>query len=56
MCPRPIGLRARGTSHWQLAQRLRVPPGRYLLSVNAVDGYHHQQLRRSRPTAHFRVR
>ncbi|MGH2868302.1 MAG: CocE/NonD family hydrolase [Solirubrobacteraceae bacterium] len=55
-CRRPIGLKARGTAHWHLSLRLRLPRGRYLVRINAVDGFRHQQPLRSRPTARIRVR
>lgn len=54
-CRRPIGLKAHGTAHWHLSLRLRVPRGSYLVRVNAVDGYRHQQPLANRPTARIRA-
>ena len=53
-CRRPIELRARGTTHWRLDRRLRdLPPGRYVVRSDAVDGLHQHQRRPS--TASFRI-
>jgi hypothetical protein len=43
-CTHPIELLARGTSHWSLRLRARVPPGHYLIRSDAVDRLRHHQL------------
>ncbi len=53
-CVQPILLPARGTARWQLRLRGTVPRGRYLVSVQAVDGLGRPQ--RPTPGASTRIR
>ncbi|MGH2916464.1 MAG: CocE/NonD family hydrolase [Solirubrobacteraceae bacterium] len=41
-CSRTLPLRARGTSHWRLRRRLRIPRGVYTIRVRATDGAGHR--------------
>jgi hypothetical protein len=49
-CARGIALFARGTTHWSLRVRKHIPPGRYLVTVDAVDGLGNHQLGLALPT------
>jgi dienelactone hydrolase len=55
-CLRPVELRARGTRHWHLSRRQRVPRGRYSVRSDAVDGFHRHQRRSRAAFARVRVR
>ena len=53
-CSRPLWLRARGTTHWKLRLRVRLPAGRYFVRSDAVDVARQQQRRDA--TSRIRVR
>jgi hypothetical protein len=55
-CKRPVHFRARGTAHWSLRRRLRIPRGVYLVRADAVDGLHHHQRRSGASVVRVRVR
>jgi hypothetical protein len=55
-CGRPITYRARGTGHWSLRLRIRIPAGTYLVRSDAVDGYNRHQRHSASSVARIRVR
>lgn len=55
-CRRAIRFRATGTTHWRLRRRMRVPPGRYLVRSDAVDGRGVHQRPSGRSVTSVRVR
>ena len=55
-CSRPVQFRARGTGHWSLRRRQRIPRGVYLIRADAVDGLHHHQRRSGASVVRVRVR
>ncbi|MGH2891373.1 MAG: hypothetical protein ACRDNJ_17290, partial [Solirubrobacteraceae bacterium] len=54
-CRRPIELRARGTRHWRVRRRIRIPRGSYLVRSDAVDGYGRHQRRSGGSVVRVRV-
>ena len=55
-CARPVEFLARGTSHWTLRVRMRVPAGQgYLLRSDAVDGLGHHQRHSTASVVRVRV-
>jgi X-Pro dipeptidyl-peptidase (S15 family) len=55
-CASPIVFRARGTGHWKLRLKQRLPRGRYFVRSDAVDGLHRHQRRSGASVARLRIR
>lgn len=53
-CSKAIELRARGTGRWSLRLRVTLTPGRYLIRIDAVDGFRRHQHRASPLTIRVR--
>jgi hypothetical protein len=55
-CRKPLRLRARGLRRWSIHVNGNIAPGRYRLTVQAIDRKKHREGARRANTARFRVR